>query len=109
MIILAHDIETLKHIKHEEVLQEKKIKEAQEEALRILENARRESIEIIENAEREGKSIYNDYVSKAHAQAKLEREEYIEKGKSAIGTLKDVDENDVLSIFDELISEKFGV
>ncbi len=109
MIILAHDIETLKHIKHQEVLQEKRIKEAEEEAKRILENARRESVEIIENAEREGKSLYNDYISKAHAQAKLEREEYVEKGKSTVETLKDVDENDVLLIFDELISEKFGV
>ena len=107
--MLAHDIETLKQIKHQEILQEKRIKEAEEEALRILENARRESIEIIENAEREGKSIYNDYVSKAHEQAKLERAEYVEKGKSTVETLKDVDENDVISIFDGLISEKFGV
>ena len=103
------DISTLKKIKEAETKEAEEIEKASKEAERIIKESMEYEAEKNKNAENEGKIIYEKIINDARNKADSEGDKIKKETLSKISAIKNIDPEMSLKVFEEVISEEFGI
>ena len=103
------DISTLKKIKEAETKEAEEIEKASKEAERIIKESMEYEAEKNKNAENEEKIIYEKIINDARNKADSEGDKIKKETLSRISAIKNIDPEMSLKVFEEVISEEFGI
>ncbi len=103
------EIEVLENIKKQEDSSDKKIKNAQDRAARMLDESKKNAQLTLDKAKSTSEKYYNNLMDKARDSSKEQREDLLNEAKKKSQGLKPVDKATILKIFQKAVKERFGV